>query len=350
MLLGSQVLFKPKHYKVGHTGREREPADLAWIANGCAVLMFMTSGRKSAAKKKDHNYGQLHRWLKHWSNGYPLVGETAHGEVSFSFDEIDHIICLSIVGGENSYDKVDHEQVRLANRRGLDKVCVCATINDLTLLKLSKRVAGIRDILHFLFMIDQNDEPKTLEQSAELWDNWCYMHAKTYRDEFDGLWESRESLEESWHNARQLMLSAKTPQSHNFGEGMLAELSVADVIWFSVAEHSLLACLPAIGEYGPLTITSRKISGNINILLACHANTKAMVDAMHNETFKRLCEESDLMFVTAIEHETGLPLRIFMSSDSAVPGSTISRIVTDMRHMTLSGIKSRDVQPGFGAL
>lgn len=102
LLLGSQALFCPSNYD-----GSKEPADLAWVANKCAMLMYMTSGKKSFEKKCRHNFGQLHRWLRVWSSGRPLKSPSG---LMVGFDEVDRVIGLSVIGGEEVFCRFEEKE------------------------------------------------------------------------------------------------------------------------------------------------------------------------------------------------------------------------------------------------
>jgi hypothetical protein len=57
-ILGKQTLFRPAFY-----GNSLEPADVAWITNRCAILMYMTASSKPFATKRKHNLNQMRGWL-----------------------------------------------------------------------------------------------------------------------------------------------------------------------------------------------------------------------------------------------------------------------------------------------
>lgn len=93
-ILGTQYVFCPEVY-----GHSKEPADIAWVVNRCAILMYLTKKDASFEKKKRHNMAQLHRWLRKWKSGVTLTGSVGGEKYKFDFSDIDHVIGISVVDG-----------------------------------------------------------------------------------------------------------------------------------------------------------------------------------------------------------------------------------------------------------
>lgn len=141
-ILGQPAVFFPDNY-----GNSQEPADIAWVANRCAMLMYMTKSGQAPDKKQRHNLRQLHRWMKHWRRGVALTGSVGDSTYSFSFSDIDHVIGLSIVdgGGDWCENHADH-----VIGRSDDKLSVCATITGTVMEQIARLGFGVRDIVFFL--------------------------------------------------------------------------------------------------------------------------------------------------------------------------------------------------------
>ena len=102
--MGAPFVFVPdKWYKP--RGEEREAADLAWVCNGCAVLMYLKkkvrSGRPDRAtfdRLTESNFIQARGWLRAWrANMSTLRGANAYRSFDMACDGCEHLVILSIV-------------------------------------------------------------------------------------------------------------------------------------------------------------------------------------------------------------------------------------------------------------
>jgi hypothetical protein len=143
--LGRPALFYPDEYK-----NSQEPCDIAWVENRCAILMYMTETRQSHDKMISHNLGQMNRWLKAWKNGQHLSGLVSSKACSFTFADVDHIVGLSVVDGENAQCEYHAERVLF---RPEDKLSICATVTGRVIRKFASLGYGPRDIIYWLDFI-----------------------------------------------------------------------------------------------------------------------------------------------------------------------------------------------------
>ena len=81
---GAQFLYAPKKYEKGTA--QREPADLAWAADGLVILFYMTSSKVQIAAQIEHNRRQAIGYHRLWSTGrtrYALRGKNRFGDECF---------------------------------------------------------------------------------------------------------------------------------------------------------------------------------------------------------------------------------------------------------------------------
>jgi hypothetical protein len=155
-ILGPQTLFYPDNYK-----NSREPADIAWVSNRCAILMYVTESQRSYEQKRDHNLKQLNRWLRTWENGQILAGRTGTQNHQFSFEDVDHVIGLSIVDGGETWCEYHSDRVLC---RSDSKLAACATFTGPVMRTLSDLGAGPRDILFWIDFIRRHSQKRVSEQ------------------------------------------------------------------------------------------------------------------------------------------------------------------------------------------
>ena len=141
-ILGEQKLFCPDIY-----GDSKEPADIAWVTNRCAILMYMTESKKSFERKRDHNLKQLWRWLHVWKNGTPLIGISNTKRFEINFDDIDHIVGLSIIDGGETKCQYHSDIIRRSTNL---KLSGCATITSSVIREMASTGHGPRDIIFWL--------------------------------------------------------------------------------------------------------------------------------------------------------------------------------------------------------
>lgn len=150
---GEATLFQPHLYGMG-----KEPADIAWVTNRCAVLMYMQESKGSFLKKRNHNIKQLIKWLRKWKSGETLRGTVKTGQgkpnsnvktrdVSFQFEDVDHVIGLSIVDGGEVFCQY-HERV-CADHVDL-KLTACGTLSGSIMRLLTDTLANPRTLLYWL--------------------------------------------------------------------------------------------------------------------------------------------------------------------------------------------------------
>lgn len=298
VLLGDQALFEPDNYKGNW-----EPADLAWVANRCAVLMYMTSGGRSFDQKRAHNLKQFRGWMKHWRRGTALRGTREGRQFAFNYDDVDHVIGLSIVGGrdvgciyEGDGDDIDV------------KLCGCATISDAVFSKVAGKSVGIRDLVH-LFMAIKGMEERVSEQTVlAYWDEWAGAFAQEARNEFAGMWIDTDDLNEAWQQTR-IMFGASKGVSVDAGlYGPFADMCLAEAIWLSVAERSLARQIAAPGEVGHLVLAASRSGDGRTIICLVAAHLGAL---LRGDASDRLLGKKAFLLTSSLEFGVQSPMRSF---------------------------------------
>jgi hypothetical protein len=98
---GAPFVFAPDFIPKGSGGRQ--PADLAWVCNESIVLINMThKANASAEKLYRHNMDRLLGWLRMWKGGHRLAGSNYYKRFDLGYDDFEHVILLSVVGGRNA--------------------------------------------------------------------------------------------------------------------------------------------------------------------------------------------------------------------------------------------------------
>jgi hypothetical protein len=103
---GAQHLYVPKKYRKGTA--QREPADLAWSADGLVVLFYMTASTKKLKDQIEHNRRQANGYHRLWATNkpqYALKGRNQFGdECSVSYDSVQVYLTLLVVSDECGID------------------------------------------------------------------------------------------------------------------------------------------------------------------------------------------------------------------------------------------------------
>lgn len=304
-LFGDQALFCPEYY-----GKNaNEPADVVWVANRCAILMYLKAGKKSFDKKRMHNLGQLHRWLKVWQRGEPLVGFSGDTRHEINFGDIDHVIGLSVVGGLERFCQYEPDEVRYSADR---KLAACATITALSLIKAAGDGASARDVVAFLAFLQERGERIPEAEFLKFIHDRTRRHARDARKRFRGLWNTTDELNESWF---QHLDQIRRMRSYLPSDVMsvLADFTTADVLWLSVAEASLIRACPNPGEYGPLVAMAARSSGAYSINCYVAASIDHMYARMQEckvPTIKHLLKGPGLCLVSMLNFGKSAPWRI----------------------------------------
>jgi hypothetical protein len=103
---GAQQLYVPRKFSKG--AAQREPADLAWSADGLVVLFYMTASTKKLEDQIEHNRRQAIGYHRLWSKNkpqYALKGKNRFGdECSASYDSVQIYLTLLVVSDECGID------------------------------------------------------------------------------------------------------------------------------------------------------------------------------------------------------------------------------------------------------
>jgi hypothetical protein len=103
---GAQHLYVPRKYRKGTA--QREPADLAWSADGLVVLFYMTASKGKLADQIEHNRKQAMGYHRLWATKrpeYALRGRNRFGdECSASYDSVQVYLTLLVVSDECGID------------------------------------------------------------------------------------------------------------------------------------------------------------------------------------------------------------------------------------------------------
>lgn len=266
-LLGSHALFLPNLY--GTNGLE--PCDIAWVANRCAVLMYMTSGKKRFEKKRDHNLKQLNRWLKHWKAGQTLTGDANGRSYSFAFSDVDHVIGLSIVGGDDVRCEYHSDQLLRNSALNLRS---CGSITETCIRRLAALGAGPRDLLFFIEELRntfffRSSEQRFLNLINDHVNAQIIVLAHRFPAHNTQIYNHHLILSETSRIFASLRANALEEQS--LGE-IGADLRMIDNLWFGFAGASLETAIAPIGEDGSLVTRSKVDTGRYCLQYFAAAN------------------------------------------------------------------------------
>jgi hypothetical protein len=142
---GSPFMFRPDEYRKGSS--TREPADLAWVCNGCVVLFYMQRTVKSCAVAIEHNLEQAKGWLRAWRNGRPLTGHNTDQSFSIAHDGYTRVVVVSVVDCDDGMMRYHADKcVEL-------KVARCATITQTALHMLANAGATMHDLVRIIELL-----------------------------------------------------------------------------------------------------------------------------------------------------------------------------------------------------
>jgi hypothetical protein len=247
-VLGDHALFFPD--LIGPNGNE--PADLAWVVNRCAILMYMTAGKKDFIKKREHNLGQLRRWLRVWERGMLLTGTSGGVRHSFRRTDIDHVIGLSVVDGGELWCEFHPDQVKLFR----ESLTLCATVTGNVLRELSFAIAGPRDVIHVLRKLIATQGNRVSEREMISWirrDQLAMINS--VRNFFNLGTTPNRYFREALTDIPALFLSLRHSTKFNHAAyEVVADLRLSDIAWFAAAEATLGPLIAGPGELGPLAL------------------------------------------------------------------------------------------------
>lgn len=328
-ILGTQALFIPDIY-----GNSEEPSDVAWVANRCAILMYMTAGNQSFEKKRKHNYSQLHRWLKQWRSGQPLAGISGRTQHSFDFQDVDHIIALSVVGGRDSGCQYDADQIIYSKHL---KLSACATITDNVIRALYNGAANPRDLLFWLSYMQ--DASTRLEEGAivesiqkKMEDDFIEMQNKFMP------WLKKTQFFDHALNESAFFVSAlKNKFNLNADSSDITpigtDLRCTDVLWMAFSYAALESQIALPGETGPLVMFAAHDSGIYRLQCLTCATNALLVEHLKTSLNMR----SGISILTCLDIGVEAPIRM-IAVTPRVGLSMLEVETAELRGKTLGSI------------
>jgi hypothetical protein len=294
--------------------------------------MYMTSGNRSFEKKTGHNYSQMHRWIRHWKQGEVLSGNSGDRQHQYAYGDIDHIIGFSVVGGRDSVCKFDPDQILYGHKKDVrSKSSICATITDEVFHKLAQRSVGLRDIIHFVGFLMYIKAAVESEEAIKYLDAWAWKHAEESRKEFNGLWQSREDLEEAWMQTKLTLRAMKDHEQHSDTK-MMSEMCMADAIWMSVAERSLARIIAPPGQFGQLCVGKKRTAPHHIMSCFVVANVKIMAETAD----KTVSGDPGIHLVSCIQFGSDNPFRLVAIND--ISHSYIAKACADIKDSVIQGV------------
>ncbi|TGN82058.1 hypothetical protein EOW77_0026770 [Bradyrhizobium yuanmingense] len=286
-ILGPHSLFCPDNF-----GHSKEPADLVWVADRCAILMYMQRSVASYEKKTRHNLKQLRKWLRKWRAGQPLCGRTAGASgtvTSFElhFTDIDHIVGLSVIGDGELGCEYHADLVR---ENFAHKLAACSTITERCLLELARMGAGPRDIVHWLSHLHGHRRRITegqligairFKDSADL-----VLVRETIAATQGPVFALPSAIDQS--SADKFLGNAQAYVAATFGSvrghevdtddigRLTVDLTLSDIYWFGILSALYASRTAAPGKHGPLVLGAKRRSGIYDLRFVLAANSKAL--------------------------------------------------------------------------
>lgn len=299
-LLDGQALICPDTY-----GQSKEPADIAWITGRCAILMYMTESVGSFEKKKRHNLRQLRRWLKAWKSGQQLIGKSGEIHHRIKYDDVDHIVGLSIIDGGEVWCQDHSDEIRSSKD---EKLSVCATITGRILRELVLNGCGPRDLISYLRHLQDSFPNSISEESFSRFIKSNILSTSfMFRDRFSGMWNSSSDLNRYWREAVGIMRSLK-PHIRDNGIALPCDLTANDIIWLGVAEASLITQIAQPGEFGPVRLGAVRTSGNYT--LKCIVFAHMGVAAQHAKSL--VPDQPGLIWLSSLDFGHDAPHRMLI--------------------------------------
>lgn len=240
VIFGGMELMNPDLYRQP----PKEPADLAWVLDGCAFLINMTSGKKSFEQKRSHNHKQLHTWLHRWSRGEVLRGETIRGRQNISYDDVDYIIGISVVGGADvgsSFDRMDADIARKKVASNSDKIVCFVTISENILKLFAESRFLARDLIAFIRFLsdsggkvdDQIAQAKTVNYLKE-----CSRYLVGL---FSAIAIDYAILDKSHNRITASAIGISNDKKYKEVSPFFCDLKMIDLLWIATARKALLS-------------------------------------------------------------------------------------------------------------
>lgn len=317
-VLGTQALFYPEDY-----GHSKEPADIAWVSNRCALLMYMTESKKPFETKRDHNLGQLNRWLKVWQNGGRLIGSVGDQIHQFSFDDVDHIVGLSIVDRGETLCEYHSDRVTY---RSNSKLSVCATITGSVMREFVAMGAGPRDVIEWLNYIrllpnQQISDQDLIEEIRKT------VHDRKALMEYELSPIKRDDRFDANADRQTVAFLAYSKTLDDVISEIGADLKWTDVAWLGLANAALESLTAAPGETGHLVTTAVLETGIYKLEVTMAAGLKFLPKPQKDEFLSRL---PGIEIVTALDF--GRQLMMFVKARTGT--SHIQQEIASIRAAT----------------
>jgi hypothetical protein len=276
-IIGEQALFCPQHY--GLPAKLKEPADIAWVTNRCAILIYATSSGSSFQKKRKHNCGQLHKWLRAWRSGHPLRGEVAGKEISFGFDDIDYVVGLSIIENGEVWCEYHADEVRHSSDF---KLAACATLPMSVMHFLAQITAGPKDLIFWLSRLLDLKKPISDDEFLKLTSNEITTAVTRMRNNIGRLQNDTISFQFIVENMMNSFSTLKRGDVSESASPVLSDLGLLDLLWFTFMGAALLSQLAPPGQRGPLFVLAKNRTGVYQLQLAASANLKVTGENVSN--------------------------------------------------------------------
>jgi hypothetical protein len=212
--------------------------------------MYMQESNKPYETKTRHNLKQLIGWLKAWKRGQPLKGKVGGNEVSIGFQDVDHVLGLSIVDGGEIWCEY-HRKLVIARCATL-KLSGCATLTGSVMAEFSKTLASPRDIVACLdklrassqMRFDEDEILTDLREGLKIEIAAKRAHFELYR----GI-ENLEAL--AVQEVIQILKWAKTGLADRLDVSAVgADLRLADLLWFALGSIALANRIALPGQAG----------------------------------------------------------------------------------------------------
>ncbi|AUW59445.1 hypothetical protein C1T17_16470 [Sphingobium sp. SCG-1] len=275
-LLGAAALFCPDRYN-----GSLEPADVVWVANRCAILMYMKAGGKSFEHKRDGNLRQMKGWLRRWQLGQPLTGCSFSESYSFMFDDVDHIVGLSIVDGEDVWCEYHADQVNALQHR---KLAACATLTGGIVRQLAEIGASPRDLLRLLGRLraeGRKTSDHETSQSLNAYTNACLFNAaQDVKSKVSFQHRRQYDMPFTFEMVMRVMDGMKSHEAAKDHSHIGADLRLRDKAWIACAAATLEAILPDKGHFGVAMLGLHTQSGIYRLQCFAALNMKLQSENM----------------------------------------------------------------------
>ncbi|WP_292964759.1 hypothetical protein [Novosphingobium sp. UBA1939] len=324
VVLGAQAIFHPDEY--GKAAR-KEPADVAWVANRCAILFHLKAGGGSFDKKIKGNLNQLRGWLRAWRAGEVLRGTSEAGAHAFTFADVDYVVGLSVVDGGEVWCEYHADHVI----RSQDlKLAACATITGTALRALMATGGSARDLVSLVsFLRTAGRRISEVDMIAMIHDRMGGI-ARTIHSQFT----EKGLTPEAGSTALDQVMAVSSMLKHNPQNAEIAQVSAdltfADVLWFGIAAPIIEAQIAKPGEYGPLGGMMSRQSGIYTLRYIAGASAKEALDPIA----KLLDGKPSITIAASLALSRTGPMRVISIQHRREP-SMMEREVAALRAATL---------------